>query len=317
MRDPRSPGRRGVWPLLVALVASAALLSGCAHAQSEAGAAPGYDHYRNARYDYALDYPSRFTPGPQPSNDDGRVFEGDNATLRVFGVQSMDRGLREIAAARIEDPTAASEVQNTRGSVVLVQDRARAPRTVKAIALSGARAAVLVIDGRLASSETSEHVLGSFQPVARTPDTRGETDADTRFHDARLGFSIDKPRGARVEREAGDHVAFSVLGPANAAASEISDGFRLNVVRDPVAADTLAAYAETVRPDGAPSADRVTVGGHEALRYDSRSELGETVTHLLFMPAPGRAYQVSYTISGDRAQYRGQVRAMLESLRFS
>ncbi|MES1929353.1 hypothetical protein SADO_08852 [Salinisphaera dokdonensis CL-ES53] len=277
-----------------------------------------FEHYRNTRYDYQLDYPAGFEAEPVAGNGDGRVIRSDQATLRVFGVQLEGRSLRALAASEIADPTAASEIQNSEGSVVLVQEQARAMRTVKTIALSDDRAAVLVIDGSMAQPDSRERVLASFKPVSRQAADRSETDADRRYRNPELGFSIEKPKGARVSRDGADSVSFAVLGPKNEAASEISDGFTLTVIRDPQAeAATLAEYAEATRPDGAPSAERLRVGGQETLRYESQSEMGGSVTHWLFMPDRGGHYHVSATVSGPTRDYPAQIEAMLSSLRFS
>ena len=318
-RFVRSPARRVLLGCLLGLVAlGGAGCSGHGVAQAQTvESAPAFAHYRNARYDYELDYPAGFEAEPVAGNGDGRVMRSDQATLRVFGVQLAGRSLRALAASEIADPTAASEIQNSEGSVVLVQEQARTTRTVKTIALSGDRAAVLVIDGALAPPDSRERLLASFKPVSQGAADDGETDADRRYRNPALGFSIDRPRGARVSRDSADSVSFAVLGPANQAASEISDGFTLTVVRDTrIDADTLAEYAEAVRPDGAPSAQRLTVGDQPALRYESQSELGDTVSHWLFMPASGGLYHVSATVSGPTRDYPSQIRDMLASLRF-
>lgn len=276
-----------------------------------------FAHYRNARYDYQLDYPADYSAGPGASNGDGRVFRSHDATLRVFGVQMQGQSLRGLASSEIADPDAASEIQNTEGSVVLVQDDQRSRRTVKTIALSGERAAVLVMDGPMADAQQRSRVLASFKAASPKAADTAETDAGRRYRNPEMGFSIERPKGARVSRDGADSVTFTVLGPENEAASEISDGFIVTVIHDAhVSAPTLNAYAEKVRADGAPSADRVRVGGHRALRYQSRSELGATVDHWLFLPASGAHYQVTATVSGPARDYQAQISAMLASLRF-
>jgi len=303
----------------LAVVIIGMAVAGCAPSagtpEAEAQTA-GFEHYRNARYGYKLDYPAAFDLAPPPANGDGRVMRGADVTLRVFGVQMLEKSLRDIASARVGDAANASEVQNSRGSVVMVEDDPGEARTVKAIALAGERAAVLVIDGSMANTARREHVLASFRPVADKAAGDRATDAGKRYKNAAMGFSIVHPRGARVSSEGANRVKFTVLGPANEAASEITDGFSVIVQRKRSSAETLAGYARQQRPGEAVSAESVRVGPHRAWRYRETSELGQTVTHWLFMPAAGRAYHVSAIVSGAESQYREQLQAMLASLQF-
>jgi len=302
--------------LLMAVVMTGVTVAGCAmpaRAPTTAEQTDGFQHYRNSRYDYELDYPAAYDMASPPANGDGRTLHGPDTTLRVFGVQMLDKSLRDIAAAHIGDGANASEVQNSQGRVVMVQEGPRASRTVKAIALTGDRAAVLVIDGPMANATQRDHVLASFRSIR---ERAGATDAGERYTDAELGFSIVHPRGARSSREDENRVKFTVLGPANEAASEITDGYSVTVQRDRSRPETLATYARQQRPGDAVSVESVRVGTHRALRYRSTSELGQTVTHWLFMPAAGRAYHVSAVVSGSSEHYRAQVQSMLESLEF-
>lgn len=305
-----------VGAVLSALAATACTGYGAENAPADPHQAT-FERYSNARYDYQFDYPASYSAEPVVSDGDGRVIHSPDVTLRVFGVQRQGRSLRALASSEIADPDATSEIQNTEGSVVLVQDDAHSQRTVKTIALSGERAAVLIIDGAMSRDKRRSRVLASFKPVSQQATDTGETDANRRYRNPELGFSIERPKGARVSRDAAESVTFAVLGPENEAASEISDGFVLTVIHDArSSAPTLDAYAEAVRADGAPSADRVTVGGQQALRYQSRSELGDTVGHWLFMPASGDHYHVTATISGPARDYQEQISAILSSLRF-
>ena len=293
-----------------------------AAAQSESGlvaeqpvASDNFAHYRDAGAGYAFDYPRALEPAEAEGNNDTRLLQGHGLSLRVSTTALGGRSLRALAMNALDDPSAASETRNTDGSVVLVQEEPGAQRAVKAIALADDRAAVMVVDG--ASEAVSDTILSSFVPVSAAAADPEETDAEARYRNPELGFSIERPKGAQVSRDGADSVSFKVLGPDNAAASEISDGFVLTVIRDhrPGIA-TLAEYAEAVRADGAPSADTRRVGDYEALHYSTQSEMGDTVSHWLYRIGEQRQYQVTATVSGAPGRYRDRIQAMLESLRF-
>jgi hypothetical protein len=304
--------------LAVALFGTAAcsgqgMAADAGNAKSASGST-AFTAYRDAGDGYRLEYPTDFEV---EDGSDGRTMQGPNTRLRLFDTALDGHSLRALAASEIADPSAASEIQNSEGSVVLVQESAATTRTVKTIALEGVHAAVLVIDASPAQSDLRRRILDSFKPVSPRAKDEHETDADRRYRNPELGFSIERPQGARVSRDGAESVSFAVLGPANEAASEISDGFTVSVVRDAdMHAETLGEYAEAVRADGAPSADRLRIGDNEALRYSSRSEFGGRVMHWLFMPPGGAHYRVTTTISGPQRDYPSQIQAMLESLRF-
>lgn len=56
------------------------------------GKEPTYGNYCNARYSYCIDYPQSFSPQPEATNGDGRVFLNpeDSATLTVYGTRGVD-----------------------------------------------------------------------------------------------------------------------------------------------------------------------------------------------------------------------------------
>jgi hypothetical protein len=293
-----------------------------AAAQGQSGPAAGraatpdnFAHYRDTGAGYAFDYPRALLPAEAQGNSDTRVLQGQGLSLRVSTTALGGRSLRALAMNALDDPSAASETRNTDGSVVLVQDEPGAERAVKAIALADERVAVMVVDG--ASEAVSDTILTSFVPVSAAAADPEETDAEARYRNPELGFSIERPKGAQVSRDGDDSVSFKVLGPDNAAASEISDGFVLTVMREhrPGIA-TLAEYAEAVRADGAPSADTRRVGDYESLHYSTQSEMGDTVSHWLYRVGEQRQYQVTAPVSGDPGRYRRQIQTMLESLRF-
>jgi serine/threonine-protein kinase len=75
------------------LVILAALLAG-----SAAQAAP-WRQYHNARFGVTADYPASWTMGPEPANDDGRVFTSPDgrARLTIFGHFVLDGREAEMA----------------------------------------------------------------------------------------------------------------------------------------------------------------------------------------------------------------------------
>jgi hypothetical protein len=283
-------------------------------------AAPAnFAHYRDTRAGFEFDYPRQLelnaADRPHERDSDARVLSSDALTLRVSTTARGGRSLRALAVDTIGDPSAASETRNTAGSVVLVQDDESASRAVKAIALAQDRAAIMIVEG--ASAPQRDAILSSFVPVSAAVSDPAETDAEARYRNPQLGFSIERPKGARVSRDGDDTVSFKVLGPANAAASEISDGFVLTVTRDrKPGIDTLAEYAEAVRADGAPSANSVKMGDYTALQYTTQTEMGDTVSHWLYRLGERRQYQVTATVSGEHERYREQIQTMLKSLLF-
>ena len=284
-------------------------------ASADAAMPANFAHYRDAPAGFAFAYPRRLKLQPEAGNGERRVFTGDGLRLTVTTADRDTRSLRALADAAIDDPSAASETRNTEGSVVLVEQRPDRERAVKVIALAGERAAIMVVEG--APPSLRDAMLTSFVPVSASVADPAETDAETRYRNPQLGFSIDRPQGARVSRDGDDSVSFKVLGPANEPASEISDGFVLTVTRDRKPdIQTLDEYGEAVRDTGAPSANRVILGNYAALHYSSETEMGDRVSHWLYRVGTKRQYHVTATISGDPARYRQPIRTMLESLRF-
>lgn len=143
------------------------------------------------------------------------------------------------------------------------------------------------------------------------------------YRSDKLGFTITHPRGADVQHETPRHVKFTVLGPDNQAATEITDGFTLTVQReaDVPAQASLGAYANAVlrrsrAGDGqiVDEPKRIGIADYKAVRYRHRTALGNTVTSYLFAPETGGHYRITVAISGGG--YRSQVQDMLDSLRF-
>ena len=57
-----------------------------------------YFRYTNARYGYSIDYPSLFSPGAPPTNNDGRAFRSRDgrSSLTVYGTNNaLNQGLDE------------------------------------------------------------------------------------------------------------------------------------------------------------------------------------------------------------------------------
>lgn len=143
------------------------------------------------------------------------------------------------------------------------------------------------------------------------------------YRSPELGFAITHPPDAEIQRETPRHVKFTVLGPDNAPATEITDGFTLTVHRD-AAADPdagLEAYAKAVLRQTEAAGEEIlaapeptSIGGHAAMRLRHRTALGNAVTTYLFAPEPGGHYRVTAAISGEG--YDATVEDMLESLSF-
>lgn len=146
----------------------------------------------------------------------------------------------------------------------------------------------------------------------------------TAYANEEFGFSLMYPETGSVTSEGANRIKFMLLGPDNEPATEITDGFIFTVYRNPSAiADNAQAYAEALVADikqdptgreKLSEPERREVAGMEAWRYRMRTVLGTVATVYAFVPEQGRAYKVTYSISGTG--YENIVNTMLASLSF-
>lgn len=307
-----------------------------------------YETYTNQRYQYQIKYPSTFAPQGESQNGDGQVFEGENASLRVFGTQNVaDSTLRQIAEGYI-NATGESLVLDEEApyGVTLRAEQDDIVQATRAISLAGQAVGVAVLryqEGAL-DDDVDAFILESFHnistgdemPAPSDGDVNGETTDEEpevigyrTYRSPNLGFAMMVPTEANILGSDGSRVQFKFLGPGNEIGTEITDGFTLTAYRDALDTEysSVLAYAQAVVNEtrsGSQNAitkglEQRTVSGMTAYRYSYIGALGDEVTEYVFLANEGRTgYRMTYNVSDpDNKGYQGIVFTMLESVQFS
>lgn len=124
-------------------------------------------------------------------------------------------------------------------------------------------------------------------------------------------FTIRHPSEVGVNRLQNGIHEFKFIGPDSEPNTEITDGFTMSVQIDGAATlDTFPIVGEV---------EQVSFNGYPALKFQTESELGNMVDHILFgLEEEGTpVIDVAYVISGDEdGSYEETINLMLSSMTF-
>lgn len=258
---------------------------------------PSYQAFTNEQFDYEIEYLTNFTPAPGvPENSAGGVFETENASLRVFGIENpTNEPLRTIAQTYVGESTSANIERQTDHSVTVRAATGTTTRAVRAIDLANNAVGVAILEYQQDALSRSEEetILQSFRSLRTVTQTSTSTAASTGtgtstgtstseqgistpdsgatssapvgfqlYQNSQLGIALLVPTDASISAPAPNRIQVTFLGPNNEVGTEIIDGFTTTIFRDQLEENVQSgqAYAQSVRNETAnnPEASNVS-----------------------------------------------------------
>ena len=168
-----------------------------------------------------------------------------------------------------------------------------------------------------------ENALDDSFQNATTTDTERIGNSWQTYENESYPFTFSYPEEASVGVEA-DRVVVTYIGPDSTPNSEISDGFTFTVeTQDKDSSEMLQEFAEDIFTERSESLQVVastsatTVGSANGYEFQVESELGTTVTYVVFQASDQQAFIVSYSVADPaRRGYDGIIDQMLNSLQY-